>query len=124
MDIPTQGAYSRWILDTLSCMTSPKLKKLVLDFSTPHSESFWVNSLDTAGIAQVLATKFKDLRSLLIDCRFRIRAIHNPDRIVERRIDPEIEKSISEGAFSDLNRRGVLQFIHTDIWNTSRNGII
>ena len=60
--------------------------------------------------------KFAMVRVLRIDCRFRVGSIHNLEYVVERRIDPEIERAISNGAFLDLDRRGILQFIHTDAW--------
>jgi hypothetical protein len=115
MDIPTHMVYSRWLLDILSQIASPKLEELVLDFSTPNSGSSWLDSFDRTGVARILAgPKFSALRLLRIDCRFRVGSIHNLEYMVERRTDPEIERCISEGAFSDLDKRGILQFIHTE----------
>lgn len=114
MDIPTHMVYSGWLLDILIQIISTDLEELVLDFSTPDSGSSWVRSFDRVGVACLLAdTKFSKLRVLRIDCRSRVGFIRNLEYIVERRVDPEVEKFISEGAFSDLNRRGILQFIHT-----------
>jgi hypothetical protein len=116
MDIPTHMVYSGWLLDILSRIASNDLEELVLDFSTPDSGSSWVKSFDRAGVAGLLAgSKFTQLRSLRIDCRLRVGSIQNLEYTVERRIDLEVERSISEGAFSDLDRRGILQFIHTEV---------
>jgi hypothetical protein len=114
MDIPTHMVYSGWLLDILTQIVSNDLEELVLDFSTPDSGSSWVRSFDRVGVACLLAgARFKKLRALRIDCRLRVGFIHNLEYRVERRVDPEVEKFISEGAFSDLNRRGILRFIHT-----------
>jgi len=97
-------------MDIISQIASHKLEEIVLDLSTSNSKSYWMDTFDWAGIADILTgPQFANLRQLLIDCRFRAGSFS-----MERRIDTETERSISSGALSDLHRRGILQFIHAD----------
>jgi hypothetical protein len=115
MDMPTSMLHSRRLVDILSQIPSHELQELILQFYTPNIGSSWVNFFDQAGIARLLAgPKFIKLRALRVDCRLLVGNISGPYEIAERRIDLDAERSISKGAFSDLHRRGILQFIHTD----------
>lgn len=117
MDIHTAMTSPQWVPDILSQITSHELGELVLDFAPAFGGSQWIHHYDWAGVAHILTgSKFANLRSLYVDCRWRICSPHNVNYVVERRIIPETEEALRSGALSGLYRRGVLQFIHTDAW--------